>query len=444
MKCFLVCLATVSLVTTGNLAVADTLAVGPGKKYPTIQKANAAAKPGDLILVSPLANGDPYYAAAIFVTQPRLTFRADRAEGQPRVKLSGKGFNYTGVGSVPRAIFQFNPAASGCTVEGFDIAGASNDSHNGAGVRIVQADNITIRDCDIHDNNMGIMSSGTGKLDSAVNQLIERCAIHHNGDTRDPGYNHNLYLAGTSVTVRFCDIHDSITGNNLKSRAHFTRVEYSWIHDSANRELDLVDGPETAEPNSDAVILGCVIAKAPDCEGNRAVIHFGQDVGGSRTGTLHLIHNTIITPFITPVITLSTPNVSANLVGNIIHDGGAKVNDQVLAKGPDLRRVTGRNNWLSAAFADSVADTGIDLRTSNVALGPVTVFANCEKRDYRIACPVEMLTHAGLPVAQLQIPRTPGSPECDPPLTWQYDPARGPQRRPASDAPDLGAFAFLP
>ena len=41
--------------------------------------------------------------------------------------------------------------------------------------------------------------------------------------------------------MRGCEVHSSLTGHNVKSRAHRTVVEACYIHDSANREFDLVD-----------------------------------------------------------------------------------------------------------------------------------------------------------------------------------------------------------
>ena len=165
-------------------------------------------------------------------------------------------------------------------------------------MRINQANHVTVRNCSIHDNDMGIMSNGDGSLATAVDQRIEECRIYRNGDPAEPGHNHNLYLGGTSVTLRFCEIHHSLTGHNVKSRAHYTRVEYCYVHHSANREFDLVDAAETARPQSDAVLLGNIIVKDPQCKGNRAVIHFGQDGGKEHNGTLYLAFNTIVTPFI--------------------------------------------------------------------------------------------------------------------------------------------------
>ena len=129
---------------------------------------------------------------------------------------------------------------------------------------------------------MGVMSNGDGTPNAAADQRIEYCEIHHNGDPAEPGQNHNLYLGGTSVTLSFCEIHSSLTGHNVKSRAHQIRVQYCFIHDSANRELDLVDSDDTARPESHALLLGNIIVKSPQCAGNRSVIHFGQDGGKER------------------------------------------------------------------------------------------------------------------------------------------------------------------
>ena len=50
------------LLASGRLAMpslADTLEVGPGKRFSRIEEANAQAHPGDVILVHPRAGGQP-------------------------------------------------------------------------------------------------------------------------------------------------------------------------------------------------------------------------------------------------------------------------------------------------------------------------------------------------------------------------------------------------
>ncbi len=131
----------------------------------------------------------------------------------------------------PRAIVQFEPGAGGCVLEGFELTNARNRSSNGAGVRINQANDVVVR----------------------------RCDIHHNGSQRRAGFNHNLYLGGTSVRVTAFEIYALTTGHNYKSRAHYNWVETSFIHDSANGEFDIVDGAgNTDSSGSHAVLPGVV------------------------------------------------------------------------------------------------------------------------------------------------------------------------------------------
>ena len=189
------------LLWIGAAASAATLEVGPGKQFDRIEPAVAAANAGDVIEVHPRRSGLAYERVALSVNKPRLTIRAAGVPAGERVTLSGKGFEYSGRGSVPRAIVQFNRGADHGVLEGFELTGASNRTNNGAGVRINQANHVTIRKCDIHDNDVGIFSNGDGTLKAGVNQLIERCEIHHNQGHGLSGFNHNLYLAGTSVTL---------------------------------------------------------------------------------------------------------------------------------------------------------------------------------------------------------------------------------------------------
>lgn len=277
---------------------AATLDVGTSRRFVRIEEALAKAAPCDVIVVYP----GEYTKTALLVKTPKVTLKA----AAEKITLDGQGFDYSGRGSVPRAIIQFEPSASDCTLEGFILLNASNESFNGAGVRINQANNITIRNCIIQKNEMGIMSNGSVQANTATNQLIEGCLISDNGTAKQPGYNHNLYLGGTSVTVRKCEIARSVTGHNVKSRAHITRVEHCYVHDSANREFDLVDGKgNTDVMNSDAYLVENKIHKSDTCTGNRNVIHFGKDGDAQHSGTLYLARNTIRTQYTSAIVDIS-------------------------------------------------------------------------------------------------------------------------------------------
>ncbi|MBP7933076.1 MAG: right-handed parallel beta-helix repeat-containing protein [Phycisphaerae bacterium] len=425
-------------------ARAATLEVGPGKAFFRIEKACGQARTGDTILVYPLAGNAAYEQVAVTVREKDLTFRAAPTEKGKHIRLSGLGFNYTGEGNTPRAIFQFSPGADGSVLEGFELTGAHNNSHNGAAVRIHQANHVTIRRCSIHHNDMGIMSNGDGTPATAVDQRIEFCEIHHNGDPAEPGYNHNLYLGGTSVTLSYCQIHHSLTGHNIKSRTHHTRVQYCYVHHSANRELDLVDSVDTARPDSHAVLLANIIVKDPQSKGNRGVIHFGHDGDQPRDGTLFLTFNTILTPFIAPIVDLSSPKTRANLTGNLITDGGARQNRQVMAAARDgarLGNVIGTHNWFSGSF--SCDDTGLDAKTNRLNDTMANLFTNPAAHDFHLARSAPPNFASSFSIDQLTLPSVPGMPDTDaqPALKWQYRHPADREVRPPDKELTYGALA---
>jgi len=408
------------------VAYSADLHVGPGQPNARIEDAIAKAAAGDSIIVHPQSDGKPYQRVALFIKTARLTIRP--ADKKTRIALSGDGFDYSGKGHVPRAIVQFSKGADGCVIEGFELSGAHNDSFNGAGVRIVFANDVTVRDCDIHDNDMGIMSSGDGTQQSAVNQLIERCRIHSNGTEKDPGYNHNLYLGGTSVKLIGCEVFNSLTGHNVKSRAHNTIVMACYVHDSANREFDLVDAGDTAAPNSDAAIVGCVIVKSTHGNGNHAVIHFGQDGGKEHDGTIWLANNTILTQYVSAVLTLDAPKTRSRWLNNIVCDPTGKQANQVLlnAKGSSANDVVdGSANVVSRGFADPGLKQTVRLEN-----GKVLPFVNPAKEDYRLKQPI---ASRGVALPD-ELRKLIGA------KLWEYESPTSMKERKDADQPAIGAF----
>ena len=336
---------TLTCLSLVSATFAATLEVGEGKTFELIEKAVTAAKAGDEIVVHAKRNGTAYRQVALLVRVPKLTIRA-----AGRVELDGSGFSYSGVGRVPRAIVQFEPEANGSVLEGFKLVNARNDSHNGAGVRINQANDVTIRNCEISNNDMGIMSNGEATKQTAVRQLIEKCRITDNGTTKDPGYNHNLYLGGTSVTVRECEIARAVTGHNLKSRAHLNFIVKNHIHDSSNRELDLVDAKGTTDiAGSHSFLIENTIVKDPKCSGNRTVIHFGHDMKAGHNGTVWLIRNTIRTPFIGPIVDASAGD-GVVFVENVIEDMKANQIGSLVDFRQPTMKVWGSGNTIPTRF----------------------------------------------------------------------------------------------
>ena len=338
------CLCMIPKVADGAV-----LQVGPGRAFASIARAVRAAHPGDTIKVWPQPGNRPYRRVAILMKKPRITIEG--AIPGRYITMNGAGFDYSGRMPTPRAIFQFDPTANGCVLQGFALTGAHNRDGNGAGVRINGANHVTIRGCSIYRNDMGIMSNGSYARHTGAYQLIENCRITRNGTHVHAGYNHNLYLGGTSVLVRGCDISDSITGHNLKSRAHITWVEYCYLHGSANREMDFVDSRGiTDQPHSDAVVLGCVIVKKRNMSGNREVINFGRDGNANHTGTLYLVHDTIVTPYYTSAVVLSAPGANLKMIDNQFINSSHKALLLAFMFGALRTHIRGAGNLFSAAY----------------------------------------------------------------------------------------------
>jgi hypothetical protein len=422
---------------------ADVLEVGPGRTHARPEDALRRARPGDTLLVHPPPGG-AYEKVALAVRIPRLTIRAAPSRDGRRVRLDGADFEYSGASPVPRAIVQFDPEANGGLLEGFELTNAHNRSSNGAGVRIAAANDVTIRNCEIHRNDMGIQSHGDVAKDTGRNQRLESCVFHHNGNDRRAGFNHNLYLGGTSVRMTGCEVYAPTTGHNFKSRAHFNWIEASFIHDSGNREFDLVDGAANTEaPGSHAVLTGNVIAKAKDCKGNPAVIHFGQDVGQDHQGTLFLIHNTIVQPFASPVVDLSAPGASAVIANNLVWNGGARpAQPTALAavrNGAALDRVTGGGNWVSAGF---MFPPGAGLAPADNVIASASeapAFRNPGGADYQLLPVPGRMLNLGRPLVALKLPAAPG--DLNPPATLlQFKPPLGAEPRVFAGGPDAGAY----
>ena len=427
------------------------LAVGPGQAYSRIEDAYEEAVADDNILVFPQAGNAPYQQPALQVYKAGIHFAGIPASSGDRVILDGTGYNYTGAGPTPRALFQFNPGADGCTVSGFSLQNATNDSHNGAGVRINQANNITVRFCEITGCDMGMMSNGSGPEATGANQLVEHCVVHANGSFDHPGYNHNFYMGGHSFTLRASHVYGSLTGQNVKSRAHINVLDACYIHDSANRELDLVDGGEdTALAGSHSIVRGCIIAKAQSMTGNKHTMHFGQDIGGEHNGTLYLVNNTILTPYITAIIQLSAPGARCQMYNNLIWDYGTDQTNQHLlyiSGGATASSLSGSHNWLPYGM-DIAAGHGLDPLTTWVqAAGTVPPFENYDAasplaRSYRLGAFDAGICDVGLDFSSLPLP--PGTVQLSlaPRLEFTY-PACA-TARPAIGAPDLGAYEYAP
>jgi hypothetical protein len=198
---------------------------------------------------------------------------------------------------------------------------------------------------------------------------IERCEIAFNGTKDYNGYSHNFYLLGNRAVIRECYIHDSLFGQNFKTRGHYIELWYNVIRDSEEGEIGFVDGDDSAGPNSSALLVGNVVASKPDRKGNAAkFIDFGGE-GKGRAGTLFLFNNTFVAG--TPRIQFVHLAEAANdlVAYNNIFAGSSKPPEAAGGK------MKGANNFLSCSAPPGFA---------NSLKGNDPLFVNAVARDFHI------------------------------------------------------------
>ena len=260
-----------------------------------------------------------------------------RGVGPTRPIFDATGCAVTGERTIPRACLQTDGV--NVVVEHLEFTNARNGD-NGSGFRAsspVDAVTATVmlRDCVIHDCDMGVQSDGGHHL------IIDGCNISKNGSPKNLGYSHNLYLFSRWATIRGSWIHDSAGGYNIKTRCHYVELFYNLISDSAEGEVDLVNSDLTEQPNSNAVMIGNVVVSKQRLPGANKTrfLRFGDESKAHR-GTLYAFHNTFIagTPDIR-FLSIDTPESAIIACNNVMWGSGWLSAE---CRGP----VTGSNNWI--------------------------------------------------------------------------------------------------
>jgi hypothetical protein len=262
---------------------ADTLQVGPNQAYATPCAAIAAAKPKDQIEIAPGT-----YTDSCAITLAGLTLRGKG--GQPKIDLSG-----TDHPAQYKAIYVI--AADDVTVEGLELTGAHITDDNGAnaaGLR-VEAKGLTVRGCNIHDNQNGILGGSAGTL------TIEHTEFHDNGlgdGCNQDGCTHNVYVGGIdTLYFRFNWSHRIATdtadkGHLLKSRAKANYILYNRLTGE-----DGFDSYEINLPNGGlAVVVGNQVEKGSHA-GNSTLLSWGEEGASNPDKRVFLVNNTFVNDY---------------------------------------------------------------------------------------------------------------------------------------------------
>ena len=182
-----------------------------------------------------------------------------------------------------------------------------------------------------------------------------------------------------------------------------------------------------------------MIVKANPCEGNRTVIHFGQDGGADHVGTIFVVQNTIVTPYLSPVLHLSAPSARARWLNNIVWDGGQRQAGQVLVDAGDRPLdegfFHGACNWLAAGYQnDRVRALALE-RTVFGEPGATLPFADPSRGAYALLRGDPAIVDAGDDWPE-DISAAVGQPPVE------YAAPQSVRPRPLDGKPDLGAYEF--
>lgn len=183
-------------------------------------------------------------------------------------------------------------------------ANAAYDAFS-AGIYAVKVHNLTVENCEITGNGLGVFTNNKGDSPDgySANIIIRRNRIYDNGYTNHDT-EHNLYIQARRVLYEGNDIGQAFNGSSLKDRSSGTVIRYNRILASA-RALDLVETEEeiyhTVQNDPlyhHAWVYGNIIVNDSSAAGGFSVniVHWGFDnnPAKSRSGTLFFYQNTVV------------------------------------------------------------------------------------------------------------------------------------------------------
>ncbi len=376
---------------------AATYEVGAGQSYATLASL-PTLNPGDVVNVHCGVYNEVRQWFDSGTAASPITLQGACSTGRPII--DGNGLDTSGNGG-PRGDWEF--VGNYYQVRNLEFRNARN-GENAAGIRVM-SNYVTITNVLVDYNDMGIMTSS----DAADNLLVQNSEIAYNGTGYQDGQSHNVYTGiGGTITFQYCYIHDSVSGENFKSRAHWTQLFYNFIAYGAESEVEGLDNTDTEGPNSNMVMIGNLLVSTPNRTVNTTkFINFGQDDGGTHNGTLYLINNTLIAAT-TDIgfLRSSASNSSVIAINNVFYGSNTIVNTTY------NHDISGSNNWfpntanIPSSFTNST--TGTDPGFLNPGLGDFHLLATSPARNIGIVNPTFFdgngVSHSGIPTLQYLSP----------------------------------------
>ena len=250
-------------------AAPHVIRVGPGRAIRRIADAARLVPEGGVVEIDP---GD-YVADTVAWQHKSLTIRG---LGN-RVRVIAAGANAEGKGT-------WVIRGGNITIENIEFVGARVPDANGAGIRL-EAGQLLVRNCVFVDNEMGIVTAN----DERIALVVEGSEFGYTARSR--GFTHALYAGAiASLRVSGSYFHHGDNGHLLKSRARFTRIEYSRFTDEsggqASYEINLPNGGR-------AELVGNIIQQGSG-SGNSVILSYGEEGLRWPENSLEVVNNTFV------------------------------------------------------------------------------------------------------------------------------------------------------
>ena len=312
--------------------------------------------------------------------------------------------------------------------------------NNAASIHVEKGENITIRNCIIHDSGNGFFVSSSDTTVSR-NILVEGNYIYDNGNSGSI-FEHNNYTAAIGITFqynRFGPLRTGCPGNNLKDRSAGAVIRYNWI-EGGNRQLDLVDAEDSTVIQNDpsyrqTFVYGNIFIE-PDGAGNRQITHYGGDSGNTpiyRKGTLYFYNNTVVSTRTdrSTLFRLSTNEETCDARNNIFYITNTGNNLSLI---DDAGVLNLSHNWFKPGWVISFGTaTGTVNNDGTSVQGNSPSFVNEAGQDFRLQQSSSCVNVGGALNAAVLPTHN---------IVRQYVRHQMSEARPTNGALDTGAFEF--
>jgi hypothetical protein len=268
--------------------------------------------------------------------------------------------------NIDRGFFYSNSADSNWVFENLEFQNIHDAVAGNAAASYILGDNVTFRNCKIHDCDQGFSSAA-----GAANTLVEYCEIYNCNTSVDPGYAHLMYMISDSLTVRGCYLHNANYGQCLKTRSITNLIEYNWLDTDGSEGF--VAGVASGN-GSNSLFRGNVFVKRSATGGQRGIFYV-YDTSGSISGTVTMINNTFISATSSDIYLIHNTGSSANVVlkNNIF----AGPSDNLLSWNVPYSQLSGNNNAVKPGMTVPAELTG-SIVTSDPG------FVNLSTRDLHL------------------------------------------------------------